>query len=187
MRKIILSLLLFVSTTITFAQSLDGVSISGDLETAVSKFKQKGYTFYKYITHGAIMKGVMNYQEVELFIYLTPKSKKIFKMVLYFPTENTWRSLSDSYDHLLGVLKNKYGTPDNSYSYFTTPYYLGDGYELQAVEAEKCGYSAYWFKRSNLTLAIDISQFKQVRISYENDTLVELKDKEEAELQRDQF
>ena len=177
--------LLFVLTT--NAQVFDGISVSGDLPTAVAKFKAKGYTLKKYFENGAIMNGKVGYRNIELFIFITPKSKKIFKFTVYFEEQTSWSSLKDDYEKYYVLLKDKYGDPDSEYSFFTTPYEAGDGYEMTAVQLEKATFSSYWLKRSNTTIALSISKYKQVELSYENDTNTDLKKKELTSIENNSF
>ncbi len=169
------------------AQSFDGVSISGDLSTAISKYREKGYSVSQYFDQGVKLTGKVASQPIDLYIFTTPKSKKIFKMVVYFRKETSWVALRDSYIRMFTTLSNKYGEPDDYEAKFITPYYLGDGYELQAVELEKIDYHAYWFKRSNLTVGVEISKYKQVKLTYENNLMMDLKDREQAQLENNSF
>jgi hypothetical protein len=186
MKHLFLAIVLFVSTTV-FSQSFDGVDISGDIPTAVSKFKAKGYTVTNYFENGVQLKGKVANRQIQLFVFNTPKSKKIFKMTAYLSEEYSWPSLRSSYYDMVSTLTNKYGEPDESEASFITPYYLGDGYELQAVTLEKVDYHAYWFKRNNLTVGVEISKYKQVKLTYENNLMMDLKDKEMAEIEAKSF
>jgi hypothetical protein len=170
-----------------YGQSFDGVPISGDLSTSISKFKQKGYTLSKYDDNGVIMKGKVANENVEVFIFTTMKTKVVFKLSVYFDEQSSWRSLKSQYDRFYEVLKGKYGEPDNFYTGFDDPYYEGDGYEMSAVALDKCKYSAYWLKKDNLSLAIEISKWKQINMSYENNENMELHKKERLELQKNSF
>lgn len=170
-----------------FGQSFDGVPISGDLPTAISRFKEKGYSLTKYIENGVIMKGKVAGESVELFIFNTVKSKVVFKISVYFEEQQAWRSLKSQYQRVLDILKGKYGDPDNSYTDFEDPYFEGDGYEMSAVQLEKCNYVAYWLKKDNLSLAIEISKWKQVNITYENDANMAIQKQERSQIQKNSF
>lgn len=186
MKHLFIALAILFSTA-TFGQTFDGVPISGDLPTAISKYKAKGYTLVNTFEQGVKLKGRVASRSIELFIFVTPKTRKIFKMVAYLPEETSWTSLRQTYYDLLSPLQNKYGEPDDSEAKFITPYYLGDGYELQAVELEKIDYHAYWFRRDNLTVGVEISKYKQVKLTYENNIMIELKNKEQTEIENNSF
>lgn len=186
MKNLLILLVLLFSQTI-YSQSFDGVPISGDLQTAVTRFKAKGYTVLRYLDQGVQLKGKVANRNFELFIIVTPKTKKIFKMTLYLTEASSWTELRSTYFSMLETLTNKYGEPDDSETKFITPYYLGDGYELQAVALEKTDYHAYWFRRDNLTVGVEISKFKQVKVIYENVLMIEIKNKEQAEIENNSF
>jgi hypothetical protein len=178
MKKYILLLLITLSSIFSYSQEFNGVLVDGDLPSFVSKMKAKNYTLRKYIENGAIMDGKVGYNDVEVFIFTTPKSKKVFRLSVYFPKKTTWSSLKGSYLDLLSSLTSKYGEPTNKGEIFKDPYYEGDGYEMSAVAIEKVVYLAYWEYISNLFLSIEISKYSQVNIVYDNVTNVAIRDKE---------
>jgi hypothetical protein len=184
------NLLLAVSLFISFyanAQSFDGVPISGDLPTAVLKYKAKGYVVSKYIEQGVILKGKVAGTSIELFIFTTPKSKKVFKAVAYLDEDYSWTSLKSNYFRYYNIFVEKYGSPDSKYEDFITPYFEGDGYELSAVGQEKVIYAAYWFRKNNLTLGVEISKYKQVKFVYENNEMMEIRNKEQSQIESNSF
>ena len=85
----------------------------------------------------------------------------------------------------MDVLSKKYGEPESTYNFFSSPYKEGDGDEMTAVAVDKCSYSAFWTKTSGLW--ISISKFKQVVISYENITNSNLHTKEKNEIKKHIF
>ena len=167
MKQLILIISLFISVSV-FSQQFDGVNISGDLPTAVSSYKAKGYILSKTITNGVIMNGKIGNTEIELYLFTTSKSKKVYKATVYLPIKETWYAIKQNYQDYLEVLTTKYGTPNKSYDFFSKPYFEGDGYEMSALGLEKCTFSAYWLDIDNTSIVIEISKYKQVKISYEN-------------------
>lgn len=186
MKNLLLAILL-LSSVYVGAQSFDGVSVSGDLPTAVTKYKAKGYTLTKYIENGAILKGKVAGNLIELYIFNTPKSKKICKVVAYLEKDISWRSLKYNYTKFYDIFVEKYGQPDSKYDFFSSPYEEGDGYELQAVSLEKATFAAYWIKRDNLTTCVEISKFNQVKLTYENNLMMDIRDKEQSEIESNSF
>jgi len=49
-----------------------------------------------------------------------------------------------TYSRLKKILSEKYGQPADNNHYFSSPYYLGDGYEEQAVRNNKGSLSTKW-------------------------------------------
>jgi hypothetical protein len=186
MKRLLTIVSLFIALSVN-AQVFDGVSVSGDLPTAIAKLKAKGYVFKKYLENGAILNGKVGFQKSELFIYVTPKSKVVYKFVIYLEEQTTWNSLKSDYDKYFEIFKQKYGEPDNQYSFFSSPYKEGDGYELTAVTLEKCTFSAYWLSRNNSSISINISKWNQVQLIYENDSNTDLKEKELGMIEKNIF
>jgi sRNA-binding regulator protein Hfq len=169
------------------AQSFDGVPVSGNLSTAIQKFKAKGYKLSKYIENGAIMKGVAGTRDFELYISVTPKSKLVYKFTLYFSEQYTWINLKSEYERYVDLLTEKHGTPTAQYDFFSSPYEDGDGFEMTAVAVEKATFSSYWLNKNNLNLAISISKWKQVCIEYENAENIAIRNKEIAKIENSIF
>ena len=94
---------------------------------------------------------------------------------MYLPKKSDWSILKSEYFEYLTTLTNKHGPPNDSYNYFESPYKEGEGDEMQGVEMEKCNYVAFW-----KNIALYISRFKQIKISYENNINIELRDSEKA-------
>lgn len=183
MKKLLFVLLTVLSTT-SFAQSFNGITIGGKLSEFVSAMKEKGYTYVKATeTGGAIMSGTLSGNIVELWISVTPKTKLVWKLSIYFPENDSWYSMKSEYEKYKSALTEKYGTPDKTFEFFKSPYYDGDGYEMTAVRVEKAVFSTYWIKNeSNYAISLSITKFSQLRISYENVRNSSIDDKEKKEI-----
>lgn len=187
MKKYILSIIFAVSVFTINAQSFNGVSISGDLPTAIAKFKEKGFTFSKYVDNGAILKGKIASYPIELYIFTTPKTKQVFKMVAYMDEQASWSSLKSDYDRMVEIFLQKYGETKYSDAKFISPYYLGDGYELQAVDQEKTSFYHLWLDVQGMNLVVEISKYKQVKLAYENVKMMEVKKRESSQIESNSF
>jgi hypothetical protein len=121
-----------------------------------------------------------------LIIVSSPKSKIVRKFSVYLPEQSSWNSLLNDYTRYKKTLTDKYGNPGDSFDFFSSPYKLGDGYEMTAVAAEKATYAAYWTLKG-YSLSIEISKWKQVRISYENDNNSKIAEKEQKDIDSNIF
>ena len=182
MKKLLLAIAI-LATSLSYAQTFNDVYIGGSLEKVVSNFKSKGYYVSKYLDVGVLMKGKLGYEDVELYILVTPKSKQVFKAVAYLTKNSSWSSLKAQYTRFKEALINKYGEPDSNLETFDSPYYEGDGYELVAFANEKANYNALWLEKGNANIAIQIWEDGQVKLVYENNTNMELKRKEVSEIE----
>lgn len=167
MRKFVIFILIIFSRTAS-AQYFDGVKIDGDLTSVIRKYQQKGYKLYRNFDGGATLKGTAAGIQVELYAFVTPISKKVWKVVVYLPEYKTWHGLKGSFTDHYNLLVSKYGEPKVSLTDFDYPYEEGDGYEISAVKLEKCRYAAYWESINNTNIGIAISEFACVKITYEN-------------------
>jgi hypothetical protein len=203
MKKITLSFIFGLFTLLTSAQSnravtlstfekeipeFLGIEVDGKRDEVIEKFKAKGFIVDGDISKGNVvpMKGSIGNRDFELNIVSTPKTKVVWKFSVYLPKQSTWNSLLDDYTRYKKTLTDKYGNPEKSFDFFSSPYELGDGYEMTAVAAEKSHYSAYWTLKG-YALSIVISKWKQVRIAYENENNSKISEKEQKDIDSNIF
>lgn len=180
MRKILFTLILFVTSILTYAQKhieFKGIPLNGSSMSFVSKLKAKGYEQIWHKGFDYVMKGQFTGKEADIYILGTRKSGTAWKVAVYFPKEESWTNLKSSYNKYVNLFTQKYGTPSDHFEFFSTPYYDGDGYELQALKNDKCTYSSYFTIEKGI-LHIKIDSSNCIYISYE--------DKINAELQREE-
>jgi hypothetical protein len=187
MKKLILAIVLFATTTVTYSQTFNGVSISGQTQSVVDSFKARGFSEYKKVDNTVIMNGKLMGKKFDLFIMSTPKSNQVCKVYGYFDEIDSWGSIKADYKSIYEILFQKYGKPDTKYESFLKPYYEGDGYEMQAVANDKTNYVSFWFGKDNTNVSVSISKFKSVLISYENAKLIEVDIQEKAEIAKKVF
>jgi len=179
--KLIFSIAFTLLIYTSGAQEFMGVKVEGDKATFISKFKAKGFIITRAENSNVVtMKGTVGGKQYELLISSTPKTKQVWKVSVYLPEATSWSTLKSEYEDYLGILTEKYGEPEKKYSFFSSPYDEGDGYEMSAIKLEKCNYSAFW--SSSVGIYIAISKFQQVRISYENEKNSALDDLEKKQI-----
>jgi hypothetical protein len=171
--------ILIATTSLTYAQKFHDVYIGGSIDKAVATYKAKGYKVIKFNSYGAVMQGTFNSEEIDLYIFMTPKTKQVCKVVAYLPERNTWDKLNDEYERIKSVLTEKYGEPTEDYSYYPSKY----ADEYSALYEGELDQHAIWFRKGNLNLMIKIDDNMQVALHYENITNMILKTKETKELQ----
>lgn len=189
MKKLLIIAVCIVCKFSSFSQEFGGVHIGGDLNTVINNFKEKGMKFVKYAENNtcAFMKGTMSNIPMDFMILSTPKTKKVFSLVVLFEQRNTFEFLKKEFDSYFGVLYENYGQPDEVNLDFVSPFYLGDGYELTALRAEKCDYSSIWRNHNGANIELRISKFLRVQISYDNVQNVNLYVNEKEALERQTF
>ena len=146
MKKWILSVVIVV-TNFLCAQSVApvtgvpqfmGIPIEGDAVIFINKLKVKGFKVKKYDAIVTTMTGVfLGNVTNEVLIVHTPKSKKVWKVVVFLQEQIGWSSLKSEYQSLLSKLNNKYGEPSTSYFSFLSPYEEGDGGGMIIQSAHK--------------------------------------------------
>lgn len=88
--------------------------------------------------------GKLANEDVWLYAYFTPKSKRLYRVIAQFKKPSSYTLLKSSYDRYVEVLSEKYGQPSWSIHKFYPPYEEGDGYEDTAVRAGKVAMGTQW-------------------------------------------
>lgn len=179
MKKLFFLLALWIPI-VSFAQNhleFRGVPIDGHINTFVSKMNKIGYSEVYRNESGAIMKGKFTNQDAELIIVATAKSKTVWKVAAHLDEDASWSKLKSDYFEYVNLYISKYGQPSNHFEFFSSPYYEGDGFELQALKNDKCHYATY-FTTDNGTLSVSISSSGNLSLSYEDNINANLMTKE---------
>jgi len=191
MKKIFLLFSMIIITSIIFAQndvnsinkidsigSFKGIKLCQSYSLFKNELLKQGFIFIKNGDDPQIkyFTGRFLNEKCEILVVLTPKTQIVWKIVVRMPEQYSWFSLKDEYTTIKNDLIKKYGEPEKEYSFFSSPYYEGDGYELSASKNDKCTYDAFW----NNGVFIGIS-FAQVKICYESLKGGIILDKENAE------
>jgi hypothetical protein len=183
MKKALILIAILISAKIK-AQEFMGIKVEGTKSEIISRFKEKGFKIRSADIKNIIpFYGELGTQKIEVNVVFTAKSGLAWKFAVYLPEQSSWYSLKNDYEQYLAVMTSKYGEPDKTYSTFLNPYYEGDGYEMSAVGIDKCLYYASW--KDYYT--IEITKYKQVKISYYNPTNSQIDDKEKNQIQTNAF
>ena len=186
--KLILSvLILSVFSTLSFGQTIDGITLGKTETEVVNKLIAKVFKLSEKMSpvikkyEGRLSNG----DNVDIIIVLTPKTKLVWKLVLS-KKAYSWSSAKSMFDTYKDKLVKKYGPSTNDYRIFTSPYYDGDGYEMLSLYSDKCIWRSYWE-----SLSIDIKSFEyneaEIRISYENPEASKINETEKEELDNKTF
>ena len=179
MKKLALLFVAMLMSTTFFAQEhLDfrGVPLDGHIDDFVTKMEKLGYRLDEKTDNIATMSGKFTSRDVELYVFSSPKTKTVCKVVMYF-NKDSWSSLKSDYFEYKRLYTQKYGKPSSSYEFFSDPYYEGDGYELQALRKEKCHYLSI-YKLETGSIAVQISEYEQLKLVYEDGINIDLNKKE---------
>lgn len=174
MKKILFTLVLFVSISCVYSQAqrsqhmtFKNIPIDGHIDNFVQKMRQEGFLLDFQGDNGAIMKGQFANRQCEVYIIASPKSKIVWKVVATTAEDTSWLSLKQDYLRFKEQYEQKYGKAESSYDFFAKPYYEGDGYEMQAVRNEKCHFISFWELRSG-TISVGISSTENIKFTYED-------------------
>lgn len=170
MKKALLIICAVLITIMAQAQehmTFKGIPMNCDLSTFVAKLEAKGYVKIYEKNSGAVLSGdFAGKSDCKIFVLSTEDSKHVWKIAVKFPEQTSWYSLKNEYSTFKTSYTEKYGKP-NVYEFFSSPYYEGDGYELQALRLEKCTYVSY-FSTPQGDIALEMTTDKCIRVSYED-------------------
>ena len=153
--------------------------ISGTLTEMVKKMQTLGYKLEEAADNVAIMEGSFANENCEIVLYASPKTKTMHSIIVNFNEQTSWYSLKAKYKKLKEQLTSKYNQTPKSSEYFADPYYEGDGYEMQALENEKCFYfSTFNFYNGKIGIYI---VGNKVQLLYQDSKGKSINQKEENE------
>lgn len=190
MRKIILLVAIALISNLTFGQTVNGIELGKPLSETIAKVKAKGFVFQSSEASYTSYNGKIGNEKVNLTIYFTPKTKTVWKMLLVMLTPHkSWGSTLSDYNRYKKILVEKYGEPSDDYHFFSSPYYEGDGYEMQALYNEKCTYSAYFNLPNGNFASVSIGKGYSglIAIDYENGVAGDLRDQEKSDIDNKVF
>ena len=165
MKKIIIAVIVALTTMISFAQTqssdhltFKGVPIDGTLNEYVSKMKQKGFTLVGTEDGIAMLRGdFAAYKDCIVGVATLKQEDLVSKITVIFPERDTWSSLSGNYFDLKEMLTQKYGEPSKSVEKFDTyseP--RDDGDRMHSVKMDNCKYyTTYETDKGSIQLSIE--------------------------------
>lgn len=185
MKKVLLSIVLVMTSLVCIAQvdhmSFKGVPINGKLNSFVSKLEAQGFSVEYKQDDAAVLSGEFaGKSDCTIMVISTKVSNIVWKVVVQFPEKTSWYSLKGEYNSFKESYTKKYGEP-TSYEFFSSPYYEGDGYELQALKSEKCMWASY-FSTSQGTIILELTDGKCTQVVYEDGINVKIFQKEKKQI-----
>lgn len=166
MKRKILTLILSLTTILTFAQtsehlSFKGVPIDGTLNEYIVKMKQSGFVHTGTEDGIAMLKGdFASYKNCIVGVATLKGKDLVSKITVIFPEQKSWSLLSSNYFNLKEMLTEKYGQPSESIENFSSYEPEGDGAKMTQVHLDACKYiTIYDTDKGSIQLSIkgDIS------------------------------
>lgn len=172
MKKTILLMLICFVVLICNAQSnhlsFKGIPIEGTVSDFSTKLAAQNYRVLESNENTCFLIGnFAGCDDVTIAVVGTPKTNIVYRITVFFDKRDSFSSLNVQYESFVKRYTDKYGKPEQSYSFFLDPYYKGDGYELQALRQNKCRYISF-FDVSNGHISIEISKLQKVVVNYED-------------------
>lgn len=167
MKKIIVSLIVVLSTTISIAQlnndstnhlAFKGVPIDGTLDQYVTKMKKSGFTDKGTENGIAILEGnFASYKNCVVGASTLKQKDLVSKITVMFSDRDTWSSLSSNYVDLKEMLTEKYGNPTDcveKFQSYSQP--KDDESKMYEVKFDKCKYyTIYETEKGTIQLSIE--------------------------------
>jgi len=169
------SMSVFSQKHISFKKTI----LNGNIKNVASELKCKGFISVESDKNVERLKGSFINKECNVFVVGSKKTNIAWKVLVALPKNKSWKSLKREYLSVKEIYEKKYGK-GISYEYFSDPYYEGDGYELQALDNDKCTYETIW--ETDLGYIMVSISIKRIYISYEDKVNGKLSSKEKQEI-----
>lgn len=124
-----------------------GIEINGSIQDFNHELAKQGYVENETNSEGTavlLIGKFAGFDNCSIAVFATPIEKQVYAVYVALPEQDSWYTLKSRYNELKASLTNKYGNPDTDIHTFISPYYEGDGYELQALRMNKCTYASYY-------------------------------------------
>jgi len=169
------------------SQVFYGIQLNQHKNLVINALVSKGFVVNKTDGSYTSLKGKLVNEQVTVTVYHTITSKKVRKLLIIYSGTETWESSKTKYNSMVGVLESKYGPISEKYEYFSSPYYEGDGYELQAIENDNATLTSLWFdlpEHPNLGVSVEITNGGLITVLYEVISNITLHQQELEKLQQ---
>lgn len=146
-----------------------GIPIDGKASEFVGQLEQKGFTTISEEDWIVKMEGIFANEECLIFVVATPETGIVWKVgVVYKEVYTSWSSMVADFNELKKLYTRKYGEIQRDVQFFEYPYELGDGFEMSALERDKCFYGTIYELKTG-DIGISLISTCQIMISYEDD------------------
>lgn len=167
---------------------IKNVPIDGNASTFTKKLKDAGLTEYPDAGDYTILQGTFAGLSNCLFMFAeSDKSRIVYRVLVMTEEDRTWSALKSTYLSLKNNYSAKY-SKGRSYEFFDSPYYEGDGYEMQALRLEKCTYVTYYTVPEG-AISIEMKAFSSgggyILITYEDKQNLEIAKAERSSIVND--
>ena len=176
MKTKILTLILSLTTMLTFAQtsehlSFKGVPIDGTLNVYVSKMEKGGFTLIGTEDGVAMLKGdFAAYKDCIIGVATLKQKDLVSKITVIFSESGTWSSLSANYFNIKELLTEKYAEPTvivEKFDNYSEP--KDDNSKMHEVRMNRCKYyTTFELENGSIQLSIENDGFSTtfVMLSY---------------------
>ena len=163
MKKIVVTLFLLMSFTLTFSQTYEhlkfkGVPIDGTLNEYVLKMKQVGFQLSETDDGVALLEGEFAGYRDCMIVVSTLKSVNVVNTIgVVFPAREDWSSLEGDYEHLKSMLTEKYGEPADvveKFQGYSTPRDNND--KIYELSMDRCTwYTIFETENGDIQLSLE--------------------------------
>ena len=183
MKQVLFIAAIILQSVFINAQSYHGIKVGQGIEATKAAVLAKGFKFIKKNTDNSYTyQKKIDGRIVTLHIVCTPYSKIVRKMLVYVDENTSWFDSKRSYVNMVEILTSKYGEPSSTLVNWESPYYEGDGYEIQAMYFDKCTLLTFFNDSEGNYITLDLDAFtigkSTLMIHYENKKAQEIKDRE---------
>ncbi len=180
---ILVLLSFFIGAQASIHLKFMGIDIDGDFNDFKISLENKGFVYEDSYKSLHKFYGVFANEVVKLQVLASPKTNIVCKVIVYFPEKNNWAKLKADYFKKKNMYSTKY-TIDKDFEFFGSPYDEGDGYEMRAVQNEKCFYNSFFLAIGG-HIGVEICKDKCVKVTYEDRENIKIAQKELEETSLD--
>lgn len=181
--KKLLTIIIILFALTGYSQSYNGIELGKNITYTKKVIVNKGYKYHSVVTDNSITYyKYINGKKTYITLVYTPYTNLVWKILVTVDYASSWMDAKNKYLKYFYILNNKYGEQINENIKFESPYYEGDGYEIQALYLDKAEiYTIYKDQNDNLIM-LELDSFNkntvEILIHYENNIASEINKQE---------
>ena len=153
-----------------------GIDIDGNYKDFKINLENKGFIYESSYKSLHKFYGIFANEAVQLQVLASPITNIVCKVIVSFPAKNNWKELKADYFKKKNMYNSKY-TIDRDFEFFGSPYDEGDGYEMRAVQNEKCFYKSFFLAIGG-NICVEVSKDNCINVTYEDRENIKIAQKE---------
>lgn len=143
-----------------------GIPINGSITAVADAIQNLGYEYVDGREDCILLSGKFAGKDnCQILINASVHTGQVHRVAIFTTPNMNWWGVKSDYDRINEMMRKKYGRPKDKTEFFSSPYELGDGYELTAFQTGNAIYVTH-YETSNGSVRVQIAKDGNLLILY---------------------